>query len=117
MSVETAELQKAVASLARALELEETDVHRDATIQRFEFCIELAWKTSKKIMGTATTAPKQVVREMAQNKLIEDPVLWLQAIDQRNLTSHTYKEEIAIQVYRFVQTFYPEFERLVKKLT
>ena len=62
---------------------------RDSVIQRFEFCIELAWKTSKKTMGSSSTAPKEVIREMAQNLYIADISLWLKAIDERNLSSHT----------------------------
>jgi len=34
----------AVDRFRKALEVLETDVSRDAAIQRFEFCFELAWK-------------------------------------------------------------------------
>lgn len=67
MSTPLLEFKKAIKALERALGVEETDIVRDAVIQRFDFCIELAWKVSKRIMGTATSAPKQVVREMGQN--------------------------------------------------
>lgn len=110
------EFEKAVLALERALNAEKNDLNRDATIQRFEFCVELAWKTSKKFMGTHTTAPKQVVREMAQNKLIVDVEFWLNAIEQRNLSSHTYNEVLAEEVYLFAKEFLPEAKSLISKL-
>jgi len=42
-------------------------------------------------MGSASTAPKEVIREMAQNSYVDDVALWLKAFDQVNLSSHTYK--------------------------
>ena len=63
MPVTLVEFKKAVNSLKQALDLEQNDIVRDATIQRFEFSVELAWKSAKKVMGTSTSAPKQVIRD------------------------------------------------------
>lgn len=112
MAVSLEAYDNAVHALAAALALPEDDITRDATIQRFEFCVELAWKVGRKIMGTASTAPKQVVREMAQNGLIDDPALWLEAIDQRNLSCHTYNEALARQVYAFARDFLAPLQAL-----
>ena len=117
MAVNIAEYQKAVKSLEKALNEPKNDITRDASIQRFEFCVELAWKTARKITGTATTAPKQVIREMAQSGLIDDASLWLEAIDQRNLSSHTYNEELAEKVYAFIKTFFPYAQKLSEKFS
>ena len=108
MTTSTLEFEKAIAALQAALSVPEDDLVRDGTIQRFEFTVELAWKTAKRIMGTQTSAPKQVIREMARNGLIEDVMFWLDAIDHRNLSSHTYNEPLAIKVYAFSQRFLPE---------
>ena len=105
-----------VARLLEAVVLEKSEIVRDAVIQRFEFCVELSWKVSKRIMGTSTTAPKDVVREMAQNKLISDVKLWLEAIDMRNLSSHTYNEELAEKVYGFAVKLLPELKTLRENL-
>ena len=67
-------------------------------------------------MGTSSSAPKQVIREMAQNNYIDDPETWLEAIDKRNLTAHTYNESTAEEVYNFAKNFLPEFQSLSKKL-
>ena len=107
MAVSINEYKKAVARLEEALAQPKDEFIRDSVIQRFEFCIELAWKTARKVMGSPTTAPKHIVREMAQNQLIADVDIWLKAIDQRNLSSHTYNEDLAEQVYQFIQDFLP----------
>lgn len=110
------EFKKAVEKLNEALEQPKNDFIRDSVIQRFEFCVELAWKTSKKKMGTASSAPKEVIREMAQNRYIENIELWLKSIDMRNISSHTYKEDLAELVYKFAKDFAPELLNLIKKL-
>jgi nucleotidyltransferase substrate binding protein (TIGR01987 family) len=116
MAVTLEEFKKATMALESALSKPKDDITRDATILRFEFCVELAWKTSRKLMGSSTTAPKQVVREMAQNKLIQDVDIWLVAIDQRNISSHTYNEELADKVYDFAKSFMSKLKDLIVNL-
>jgi nucleotidyltransferase substrate binding protein (TIGR01987 family) len=116
LDISLLEYAKVLIALDKALKEPKSDIVRDATIQRFEFCVELAWKSAKKIMGTNSSAPKTVVREMAQNGLIDQVEFWLQAIDQRNLSSHTYKEALAEQVYAFAREFLPKAQDLLKRL-
>ena len=119
MKIETIEFQKAINQLEKALAQDKNEFIRDSVIQRFEFSVELAWKTCKRNMGTQTTAPKDIVREMAQSGYLEDVEIWLKAVDMRNLSSHTYKEALAEQVYQFAKEFLSELRalelRLVKK--
>lgn len=112
----TCELEKALNALGEALRMQKSSIVRDATIQRFKFCVELSWKTAKKILGTNTGGPKPVFREMAQAGLIEDPVFWLEAVDMRNLSSHTYKEELAEKVYAYAKDFHPIAAKLLERL-
>lgn len=116
MAVSIEELSKALVALEKALTVEKTDISRDASIQRFEFCVELSWKSAKKVMGTTATAPKQVIREMAQSGLINDVDFWLKSIDQRNLSSHTYNEKLAEEVFTFATNFLGPAKHLLKKL-
>ena len=111
--VQTSEFERAVGRLRAALQQPKDEFIRDSVVQRFEFSVELAWKTTKRIMGASTTAPKDVVREMAQSNYIENVEIWLLAIDMRNLSSHTYKEDLAEKVYSFAQSFLPHLEKLV----
>jgi nucleotidyltransferase substrate binding protein (TIGR01987 family) len=116
MDTTLVEYKKALLALKKALAEPQSDIVRDATIQRFEFCVELAWKTAKKVMGTQSTAPKTVIREMAQNKLIDDVDFWLNAIDQRNLGSYAHDESVAESVYKFASEFPLRAEALAHKL-
>lgn len=110
------EFKKAVVRLDEAIQQPKNDFLRDSVIQRFEFCVELAWKTTKKIMGSNTAAPKDIVREMAQSDYIENVDIWLKSIEMKNLSSHTYKEDLAEAVYSFACLFLPELKRLLKIL-
>jgi len=116
MAISFLQFNKAVDKLESAIDQPKDEFILDSVIQRFEFCVELAWKVSKKAMGTTTSAPKDVVREMAQSKLITDVKLWLTSIDMRNLSSHTYNEDLAEQVYAFAVNFLTELKQLREKL-
>jgi nucleotidyltransferase substrate binding protein (TIGR01987 family) len=122
----TAELKKAIESLKTSLELYNNSLNepnedarlafRDACIQRFEYCIELSWKTSMKVLGSATAAAKPAVREMARNNLILDAELWLKFIEARNNSSHSYDEEVAKKVFIEIELFFPEVNKLLTVL-
>ena len=128
MSTTIEELPKAAKSLkissdilmgALANEPKNIELHkllRDGSIQRFEFCIELAWKVSMEVLGLAVLAPNPAIRDMARNNLIDDPQLWFDFLTARNKTSHTYDEEIAKVVYAEVEKLIPELEQLIRRL-
>lgn len=110
------EYKKALVSLEKALAETKTDIVRDATIQRFEFCVELAWKCSKKKLGSSSTAPKLVIRELAEQAIISDPDMWFDFLEARNESSHTYKEAVAERVYDAARKFLVEGKKLLGKL-
>ena len=92
---------RAVDRLAEALDQPETDLTRDGAIQRFEFCFELAWKLMQKSLrreGIDVRSPRASLRAAFQQGWI-DEVPWLAMLSDRNLTSHTYDEDLAAQVY------------------
>ena len=70
-------------------------IAKEGMIQRFEVCMELAWKTIKDYMEHnvfifAQVFPSAVIKEAAAAKLLDAPGVWLQALDDRNKMSHTY---------------------------
>ncbi len=74
----------------------------DASIQRFEFCIELFWKALKRLLydlGKEVHFPKEILQEAFQGNLIDDEDAWILMLTDRNQTSHTYDEELADKVY------------------
>lgn len=114
MKPELTEFSKALLALKEALAQPKNDLIRDATIQRFEFCVELAWKTAKKVLGSSSVGPRMIVREMAAQNLITDPEQWFGFLEARNLSSHTYREEIAEKVYTVAKGFLVQGEQLLK---
>ncbi|MDA0910611.1 MAG: nucleotidyltransferase substrate binding protein, partial [Proteobacteria bacterium] len=78
------------------------DMYLDATIQRFEFCYELCWKLIKaylKYVGIDVSSPRSAFREAFKEGLISEVNIWLKMLDKRNLTSYTYHEDMAKDVY------------------
>lgn len=124
MAVSVLEYEKALRSLEEAIDFSKKvaanevqfKIARDACIQRFEFCVELGWKTSAKILGSSSTTAKPVVREMAQNGLIDDPAIWFDFIEARNKSSHTYDEAAAVEVFEAAKKFLSEGQGLLRSL-
>src|ERR1700691_1740055 len=93
-------LRRALDSLEQIMQkpMQDDRSNIDAALQRFEYSIELFWKVLKKIMewrGLEVTYPKDVLREAYAGKLIDDQSVWLQMLNDRNLTSHAYDKELA----------------------
>lgn len=62
------------------------------------------------------TIPKDIIRSAAQAGWIQEPKLWIEFIDGRNKSSHTYHEEIAEEVYTIALRLPKEVETLVLTL-
>lgn len=81
----------------------------EATIQCFEFSYELTWKVLKAVLlneGIQTNTPKESFQEAYQAGWIKDESLWLSMLKDRNLTSHTYNEKVALQIYDHLKDYY-----------
>ncbi len=87
-------------------------LEKEGLIQRFEILIELSWKTLKDYLENEeydnVKNGKQAVRQAFQDGIIEDAETWMSALVKRNLTSHTYNEDILVEMLAFIcETFYP----------
>ncbi len=84
---------------------------RDSSIQRFEFTFEIFWKMTKSALlyfeGVECNSPKSCMRELFRNQYIneEEANKLIQMIDDRNLTSHTYNEEVADILFQKLETY------------
>jgi len=101
-----AQFKEAVARLKEALAQEEDEFIRDSIIKRFEICFELAWhalqdKLSRE--GMVANTPLRALQSALQAGLIADADAWSTVLDNRNLTVHTYKKEVAVRVAAFVR--------------
>lgn len=89
----------------------------DATIQRFEFTFELAWKLLKEYFaekGIILNYPKEILKEAFATNVINDEDIWIHMLVDRNMTSHTYDEKLADEIYKRIKIYVPAIEELLK---
>lgn len=104
-------LLKARNQLQNAISTADSQLEITGAIKCFEYCYELSWKTMKKIlehMGIEDiNSPRAVFSVAYKNKLITNLEVWNSFIQMRNLTSHTYDDQLAEDVFERL----PEFAR------
>jgi len=97
--------RRALAALFAALKEPKSEISRDAAIQRFEYSFETVWKAAQAYLGTVenlpVASPGAAIRACFQTGLLsEDEARRLfEAARDRNLTVHTYNEELAEEVF------------------
>jgi nucleotidyltransferase substrate binding protein (TIGR01987 family) len=92
---------------------------KDAMIYRFKFSIELFWKVLKKILlsqGIDAGMPREILNKYFQYSLLDAEKPWLAMINDRNQTSHIYKEEIADKIFLNIKQYFPVMKRTYESL-
>lgn len=92
-----------------------TDLERDGTIQRFEYCYEIMWKLSQRILKDneiKAETPKMVFRELGRLGWIDNVEDWIEFQQIRNLTSHEYGKVLAEKSYELSKVFLPLAQKL-----
>lgn len=103
-----ADVRESASRLTEAVAQPESELIRDATIQRFEFTFEVVWKTLKLYLerqGHECGGPRPTLKKAFAENLIPTPEEadhWLQMLEDRNLTSHAYDEALASQIYQHI---------------
>ena len=98
-----------------------TDIEKEGLIQRFEFTHELSWNVMKDFLKHKgifnLIGSKDASRSAFQNELIENGQIWMDMIESRNETVHTYNETVLeTQFIKITQIYYPEFIKFHKKM-
>ena len=110
MKRRTEEVEKALRTLKEISQEPYSVVVRDAAIQRFEYTFEAFWKLLREYLreyeGIRCNSPKSCFREALSAGLMseEQTMTCLEMTDDRNLTSHTYIEKLAEQIYKKVES-------------
>ena len=97
---------------------------RDSLIQRFEFCSDLFWKYLKIYMtdqlkrNVEVNAPESVIRDAHNAKIIseQDTRNLIEMIDDRNMSTNIYKEEIADQIGLKIALYYDIMRKYANNL-
>ena len=80
------------------------DIYLDLVVKRFEFTYEMSWKSIKRYLdfaGIDAKTPRSCFKEAYSIGLIKNEKIWLDMINQRNLSSHIYDEwEVSDILYK-----------------
>ncbi|MGI2027822.1 nucleotidyltransferase substrate binding protein [Endozoicomonas acroporae] len=118
--------QKALEALKEAVELSQqrrlSRLEQQGLIQGFEFTHELAWKTLKDFLSyrgiQGVIGSRDAVRVAFREGIIVDGELWMEMLKSRNLTSHTYREEVANEIaVKILTQYFSAFCELSKVLS
>ncbi len=94
--------EKAYNLLKDTVEIEHpSEAERAGLIKFFEMAFELSWKLLKdyqEIEGFIIKSPRDAFKQAFQSGLLKDGHSWIEALESRNLTVHTYEEETAREV-------------------
>jgi len=102
-------LQKAFDRLEDASERAKDDLAKDGTIQRFEFVVELLWKTLKIVLDynkIECFSPRDCTKKAFKHGLIEDDEIILDMLDDRNRSSHIYDEKTSEEIFERIKEVY-----------
>ena len=123
MTKETAIIDDFTSALRRFSEIlaePKTAIVRDAAIQRFEFSFDLAWKVLKTVLeeqkGIICTSPNECIREAYQQKFIDYDKKWMSVLKNRNLTAHTYNQNLIEEIFAELPIALELFSTLLKKI-
>lgn len=113
--------ERAFALLDRTVLIENpSEAERAGLIQFYEMAFELAWKTMKDFLeeqGYEIKSPRQAIKQAYQSELINEGHTWIEALTDRNLTTHIYDENKAKEVEQAIRTIYhPMIAKLIKDL-
>jgi nucleotidyltransferase substrate binding protein (TIGR01987 family) len=118
--------KRAFQQLSAAVELAEkrdlSDLEQQGLIQAFEFTHELAWNTLKDFLesrgNTKIFGSKDATRAAFTAGLIADGPAWMEMIDSRNKSTHTYESNAADAIAKLIISNYqPAFKSFQNKFT
>ncbi|HCM26020.1 MAG: nucleotidyltransferase [Treponema sp. GWB1_62_6] len=115
-------LARSADTLESALGIENPDIiQRAGLIQFFEMSFELSWNAMKDYLEAQgfndVATPRKAVKKAFEIGLVDDGSIWLQGLEDRNLTSHTYNEKVAQEVISLIrEKYFPAILRLISSL-
>lgn len=114
--------QKALTQLKKFIDKGElSELEEQGLIKAFEYTYELAWNTLRDFLEfsgqTDIYGSRDAIRKAYELGLIEDGESWMDMLKSRNITSHTYNEDVAEEICQAVfEVYFLLFVRLKTKL-
>lgn len=102
---------KAMRHLENALQISEPDmVQKAGIIQFFEMSFELAWNMVKGYLEEQgfvdIRSPRGALKKAFEVNLLDNGHDWMDLLQDRNLTAHTYDEQKATEMEKLIQKKY-----------
>ena len=99
-----------------------TELEEQGLIKAFEYTYELAWKTLKDFLEhegyLEIYGSRDTIRKAYELNLISKGENWMDMLQSRNQTSHTYNEETAREICQAVKNeYFSLFCELEQKLS
>ena len=100
---------------------------RGAIINAYQYTFELWWKTLQRYMQQQDMldelGPGSVIRTAFQYQIIDNGSQYMAMLKDRNLITHTYKEDVAEDIYlnikeeyiKILEEFIENFDKKIKK--
>ena len=101
--------KRAFGRLKEAVEKVKDDLDRDGAIQRFEFTVELLWKTLKRVLNynkVECISPRDCVKKAFRFGFIDDDEIILDMLEDRNRSSHIYSERESEEIFERISSVY-----------
>ena len=111
------DFQNSVKRMKEGLKKHKSIIVRDACIKRFEITFELSWKLLKIFLGNqgfVCNSPKLCLQQAFSFGLIDDNPLWVDMLNDRNYSVHTYSEKFADALYDKLNGYIKLFQELEK---
>lgn len=97
---------------------------RDSLIQRFEFTVDSLWKYVKDYLEFKEhivldiKTPRATIRALCTARFINetDAEIAIKMIEDRNMTSHMYKEEFADEISIRVESYHTMIKKILSSL-
>jgi nucleotidyltransferase substrate binding protein (TIGR01987 family) len=120
----TDQLSDAIEDLEKALKIDDSkldhvvaDTVCSGRAQKFEFTVELFWKTAKRFLldihGFDMGSPKPIIKQYFELGYLtyEDSQKLLKALDIRNALSHTYNKIAFLELHEMILSYAGFFEK------
>ena len=114
--------KKALHQLQKAVEMPVlSDIEKEGLVQRFEYTFELSWNVIKDFLeekgNSNILGSKDAIRLAFKLGLINDGEIWMDMVNSRRLSSHTYDEHTANEIVKAVkEKYYTLFMQLDNRM-
>jgi nucleotidyltransferase substrate binding protein (TIGR01987 family) len=112
--------RKALAQLndavALSAERELTNLEKQGLVKGFEYTYELAWNVMKDYFryqgNQEIRGSRDAIRAAYQSDLVDDGHIWMKMIEDRNLSIHTYNQNVVEKIEDHILRLYiDEFQK------